>query len=64
MRATILIPHAVKSEGCRGQAEGEDPIKVELSLPVHAQEVVVAGPDRAEAKGALNVELGHGGQAT
>ena len=51
---------AVKNERCRAQAEGEDPIKVELSLPVHAQEVVVTGSDRAEAKGALNVELGHG----
>ena len=54
---------AVKNERCRAQAEGEDPIKVELSLPVHAQEVVVAGSDRAEAKGTLNVELGHGGMA-
>lgn len=57
---STCLCEAVEYVRCRPQPEGEDPICVELALPVEAQEVMVAGVDWADVECILDVHFSHG----
>ena len=53
------ISQAIEKERRGAQAEGEAKVKVKLVLPFKTEKFPILPTNWAEAKGMLNIELGH-----